>query len=74
MNERKTKCDALLDLLADGQAHNQRDVLNVAGFRYTGRLKELRDAGHNIESIHVGGAEWWYRLIVPVEPKQMALI
>lgn len=73
---RKTKCDALLDLLADGRAHDQHEVLRAAGYRYTGRVKDLRDRGHNIESIHVRGSVWMFRLILPppVEARQGVLL
>ena len=69
------KRDALLALLSDGRPHNQHEVLRAAGYRYTGRMKELRDAGHNIESTCIRHPNVWsYRLILPVKPKQGALL
>lgn len=68
-----TKCDALLELLSDGRAHDQHEVLRAAGYRYTGRIMDLRKRGHNIESIHVEGSKWLFRLL-PREPKQLSLV
>jgi hypothetical protein len=37
-----------------------------AGYRFGGRIKDLRDAGHNIESRRdpSGAAVWEYRLVI----------
>ena len=67
-----TKCEALLALLSDGRSHNQHEVLKAAGYRYTGRVEDLRKRGHDIESIHVQGSEWRYRLVV--KPRQLNLV
>ena len=72
MSNKPTKCDRLLQLLSDGREHGQREVLEAAGFRYTGRLKELRDAGHDIQSIHVQGSEWRFQLVS--QARQLALL
>ncbi len=66
-----TKCEALLSLLSDGRWHSQQEVLEAAGYRYTGRVKNLRDAGYEIESWHVQGSEWRFRLVV--KPRQLVL-
>ena len=73
MNEkRKSNREKLLALLSDGRTHHMRELHAEAGWRYGGRLKELRNAGHVIESIHIQGSEWEYRMII--EPKQGVLV
>lgn len=58
-----SKCDSLLDLLSDGREHSQQEVLRVGGYRYTGRIMDLRKRGYGIVSIHIDGSEWRYQLV-----------
>ena len=67
MATKPTKCERLLALLSDNKPHGQREVLDAAGFRYTGRIMDLRAQGHDIESIHIGGSEWRFRLVSPAQ-------
>lgn len=74
MNEkRRSHKQALLELLSDGELHHMNQMLRVGGFRYGGRLFELRKAGHAIETVKVGEDEFMYRLL-PAEPKQLQLV
>lgn len=51
-------------ILAYLQAHRRafhRELLEIGGFRYGGRIFELRREGHDIETISKGGlAEYVY--------------
>ena len=73
MNEkRKSHKAALLELLSDGQVHHMAQCLRVGGFRYGGRLFELRKQGYVIETIQVDDDTFAYRMII--EPKQGVLV
>jgi len=61
---RKTKRNALLDLLSDGQQHHMSELIRVGGYRYGGRLFELRHDGHVIETIRLADDEFAYRLVI----------
>ena len=63
---------ALLALLSDGAYHHMRQCLDVAGFRYGGRLHELRREGYEIETHQLGVGEWEYRL--RVKNRQVVLL
>ena len=67
MATKPTKCERLLALLSDGKPHGQRELLEVGGFRYGARIMDLRAQGHVIESIHIGGSEWRFRLVSPAQ-------
>lgn len=61
--KRKSKREALLDLLSDGRQHHMSELIRVGGYRYGGRLHELRhDFGYDIETLHVGADETAYVL------------
>ena len=60
---RKTKRDALLDLLSDGRQHHMSELIRVGGYRYGGRLFELRHEGYVIETIRLADDEFAYRLV-----------
>ena len=73
MNEkRKSHKAALLELLSDGHVHHMAQCLRVGGFRYGGRLFELRKQGYIIETIQVDDDVFAYRMII--EPKQGVLV
>ena len=79
MNEKRlSHKEALYGLLRDGQPHSMSECLRAGGYRYGGRLHELRKEGHDIETIRVGDDEFSYRLIRPVlrdrDAKQPALL
>lgn len=59
---KRTKADALLDLLSDGAWHSMRELQAVAGWRYGGRLHDLkrRGVGHEIKRDEAGC--YWYRI------------
>jgi len=59
---------ALLALLSDHRPHHMRQLLDVAGFRYGGRLHELRREGHVIETHQLGPGEFEYRLASKCNP------
>ncbi|HEX9565595.1 MAG TPA: hypothetical protein VF981_16570 [Gemmatimonadaceae bacterium] len=71
MNIREAQKAAILKLLSDGQAHDMRE-LNAIGYRYGGRLKELRDAGYVIETIRLKDRKFAYRLIT--QGRQLVLV
>ncbi|RJQ67315.1 MAG: hypothetical protein C4519_24270 [Desulfobacteraceae bacterium] len=57
-----SKKDRILKLLLTGRKVHMR-TLNKIGYRYGGRLDELREQGYKIETIRVKGSEFVYRLI-----------
>lgn len=69
-----TKGERLLELLGDYRAHDMRELIDAGGFRYGGRLKELRDAGHAIETICVKHPNHFAYRLLPREPKQLELL
>ena len=70
--KRASHKDRLLALLSDGRVHTMGECQHAGGWRYGGRLFELRKEGHDIETIQVGVDEFAYRLI-PQE-KQLELV
>lgn len=60
--KRKSHRDALLDLLSDGKWHKMDELAEVAGYRYSARIHELRKKGAKIEKQTLGGDVYWYRL------------
>ena len=73
MNEkRKSNREKLLALLSDGRLHPMDELLRVGGFRYGGRLFELRKRGYVIETIQIADDVFAYRMII--EPKQGVLV
>jgi hypothetical protein len=70
VSARETACARLRKLLADGAWHSALELQEVAGFRYGGRLFELRrgdDGGPALDveaEARAGGARqlWWYRV------------
>lgn len=71
-DRRHTHKAALLALLSDGQPKHMRDCMAVGGYRYGGRLHELRKEGHTIETIRIADDEFAYQLHAPVEARQVA--
>lgn len=69
---RKSHKAALLEMLKDHRVHGMRECLEVGGFRYGGRLHELRRDGWVIDTIPVAPDEYAYRL-VPESELQGAL-
>lgn len=55
----------ILGRLQQGPALASELVACGGGYRYSARLKELRDAGHNITSENLGEGVWRYTLIQP---------
>ena len=72
MNKRLTHKQALLALLSDGKAQHMRTCIAVGGYRYGGRIHELRQEGHDIRTIRIADDEFAYQLIP--HDRQMALI
>ena len=63
---------ALLTLLSDGRWHTMRQMQEAGGYRYGGRLHELRKAGHKIDTRNVFGDVFEYRL--DLTPGQLELL
>lgn len=61
--KRTSHRDAILALLSDGRQHHMSECIKVGGFRYGGRIFELRKRGYAIETIRLGGDEFAYQLI-----------
>lgn len=58
MTKRRSHRDAIRALLADGKLHTMRELMEVGGYRYGGRLFELRnDEGLNIETVQLSGED-----------------
>lgn len=71
-NKRQTHKQRLLALLSDGQPHHMSECIREGGYRYGGRIHELRhDDGYRIETIALADDEFAYRLI---PDGQLALI
>ncbi len=67
MNEKRRSHKAsLLELLSDYRQHHMSQLIRVGGYRYGGRLHELRKEGYDIETIRLGDDEFAYRLAPPV--------
>lgn len=74
MNEkRRSHKESLRLMLADYRQHHMSECIRVGGYRYGGRLHELRREGLIIETIQLGVDEFAYRLI-PNEPRQLELV
>lgn len=56
MEKRTTHKAALLSLLSDGAVHHMQECQKAGGWRYGGRIHELRKFGHDIETIFRGRA------------------
>jgi hypothetical protein len=65
--KRRSHKEALRALLADRKQHHMRELIAVGGYRYGGRLFELRKNGLLIETIRLGEDEFAYRLIGEVQ-------
>jgi hypothetical protein len=64
-----SKAQILAALQAAGSRGCTNDELNAVAYRYGGRIKELRDDGHDIESINEGAGLFRYVLHVPARIK-----
>jgi len=72
MNEKRASHkQRLYGLLSDGAWHHHRELHDVGGWRFGGRLFELRKEGHAIETDRIGVDEYRYRMIVE---RQLSLI
>lgn len=66
----KSDNERILTMLADGQWHSRRELLQQdfagggPGFTLHSRAAELRDRGYEVECRHAGGRDWEYRLVV----------
>lgn len=72
LNKRESHKDRLLALLSDGKVHPMGELLKVGGFRYGGRLFDLRKEGYIIDTLRLADDVYGYRLVV--ENKQGILI
>ena len=70
--KRKTKREAILSLLSDGQRHHMTELERVGGMRFGGRIFELRKQGHIIETIHIGADETAYQM--HIEDRQLTFV
>ncbi|MDP9192327.1 MAG: hypothetical protein M3P06_11570 [Acidobacteriota bacterium] len=69
--KRTSNRDAILALLSDGWQHHMSELIRVGGYRYGGRIFELRKKGYDIETIAVGKDEFAYRM--HIDGRQLAL-
>ena len=76
MNKRTSHKAALLALLSDHKQHHMSELIRVGGYRYGGRLHELRKEGRIIDTIRLADDEFAYRYVgmQPIEPRQLALV
>jgi hypothetical protein len=51
----------ILGRLQKGPADN-RELVRLTSHRFGARVQELRDAGHTIDAVSVGGGRWVYTL------------
>lgn len=56
--------EKLRRLLSDGAVHHMRELHAVAGWRFGGRIYELRKEGYDIETIFIGADETAYQMHV----------
>jgi hypothetical protein len=71
--KRRTHREALRELLSDGRQHHMSELIRVGGYRYGGRLHELRhDEGLDILTIRLADDEFAYQLIVA--DRQLSLV
>ena len=69
-DRRLTHKEALLMLLSDHQPHHMRELIAAGGYRYGGRLHELRQEGWEIETVRLGVGEYAYWLVPwPAKPE-----
>lgn len=55
----------ILGRLQDGPALAAELVACGGGYRYSARIRELRQAGHNITTENLGDGVWRYTLVLP---------
>lgn len=65
---RRSKRDALLDLLRDGEWHTTIECARVGGLRFGGRIGELRALGYDIETRGASDDSFAYRLWAEESP------
>ncbi len=59
------KRGGLLAMLSDGQWHDQHACTEAGGMRFGARIRELREAGYQIETQRLGPRRFFYRLVMP---------
>ena len=68
MNDKRlTHKEALLQLLSDYKKHTMRECQNAGGWRYGGRLHELRREGYIIDTIREGTDVYSYQMVPNVK-------
>lgn len=60
--ELRNNAERLLQLLSDGKWHEHSELLQVAGYRYGGRIFDLRKRGYVIEKQRLGTRRYFYRM------------
>ena len=68
LNRQRGNKGLLLELLLDGEWHANRDCASVGGLSFNDTLFCLRKEGWVIESRHVRGGTWEFRLTGKTEP------
>jgi hypothetical protein len=64
--------EKILELLEEkGSVDNY--ALNKIAFRYSARIKDLREEGHNIKARHIKGSKWIFTLIREPVQERLAL-
>jgi hypothetical protein len=58
-----TKRELVLSMLENSDAVTGREFVDAGVFRYSARIKELRDRGHVIESKRISQGHFEFRLI-----------
>jgi biotin operon repressor len=73
MNPKPTQSQRILKLLQEKDSVTNIELNNdLHIFRYGARIAELREQGYNIESKHIKGSVWEFRLVK--KPKQLELL
>lgn len=56
----KKQCQLILDMLKDGPVNSA--MLSAVSLKYTARISDLRQQGHNVMATRHNGV-WWYSLL-----------
>jgi hypothetical protein len=73
MDKRITQCDKILRLLQSKQEVGLPEILGFGIAQYNARIKELREAGHDIRNrtkLVDGVKHSWYRLVDKTEQER----
>jgi len=63
MTLKLTQNQKILWLLSDGKEHSPKEFIQMNVYKYTSRISDLREEGHEIVARRVKGSFYKYRLI-----------